>query len=92
MSSTYAGNLAWPNEVTLPSDGETIDVADVNVPIEGLMDRTSYLKNFALAEISTSTDSTMVLTGSALAAAFVMRASGPRRGFFVPSFSVTPSG
>ena len=28
----------------------------------------------------------------ALAAAFVIRASGPRRGFFVPSFSVTPSG
>jgi len=44
MSSTYAGNNVFPGQITEPSDGEPGTVASVNVPLEGLADRTVYLK------------------------------------------------
>lgn len=47
MSSTYGGNNVFPSLVTLPSDGEPQVVASVNVPLEGIADRTVYLKTRA---------------------------------------------
>jgi hypothetical protein len=44
MSSTYAGNNVFPANITEPSDGEPPVVASVNVPLEGLADRTIWLK------------------------------------------------
>lgn len=44
MTTTYAGNPVFPDSITLPADGEPPAVASVNVPFEGLADRTKYLK------------------------------------------------
>lgn len=44
MTTTYSGANAFPTSITLPADGEAPVVASVNVPMEGLADRTTYLK------------------------------------------------
>lgn len=45
MSSTYGGNSSnYPTLITIPSDGDAFTAASVNVPLEGLADRTAYLK------------------------------------------------
>lgn len=45
MSTTYAGTDVFPITITLPADGDPPVVASVNVPLEGLADRTAYLKS-----------------------------------------------
>lgn len=45
VSSTYAGNDFFPDEITEPSDGNTKPAASVDVAIEGLADRTMWLRN-----------------------------------------------
>lgn len=43
MSTTYGGANTYPANITLPSDGDVKNAASVNVPLEGLADRTAYL-------------------------------------------------
>ena len=43
MSHTYAGADAYPGSVTLPDDLDPADAASVNVALEGLADRTTWL-------------------------------------------------
>lgn len=45
MSSTYAGSNIYPTSITEPSDGDAVTAASVNAAIEGLADRSTYLKN-----------------------------------------------
>lgn len=46
MSTTYAGDETnFPTDVTLPSDGDPKDASSINVPLEGLADRTAWLKD-----------------------------------------------
>lgn len=42
--STYAGADIFPDELELPDDGTVKDAMSVNVPFEGLADRTVYNK------------------------------------------------
>lgn len=41
--STYTPTASAPTDITLPADGETVDAADVNVPLEALADAVAYL-------------------------------------------------
>ena len=48
MSSTYAGNPAnFPASITIPSGGDNVTAASVNVALEGLADRTAHLAGYA---------------------------------------------
>lgn len=42
--STYGGSNTFPSLITIPDDGDVIDASSVDVPLEGLADRTVYLK------------------------------------------------
>jgi hypothetical protein len=44
MSETYAGVNSYAVEITIPDDGDDKAVVSVDVSIEGLADRTAYLK------------------------------------------------
>lgn len=45
MSHTEAGDATnYPTDITLPDDGDTLDVASMNVGFEGLADRTAWLR------------------------------------------------
>lgn len=46
MSSTYNGINVFPASITIPSDGDLADAGSVNISLEGLADRTTYLNNF----------------------------------------------
>ena len=52
MSAPYAGSSAFPASILLPDDGEPIEAGSVNVPFEGVADRTVWLyqRCFAVAE------------------------------------------
>lgn len=73
MSSTYAGNPAtFPATVTIPDDGDARNAASVNVPLEGLADRTANLNARTttveayprITLVRGSTFSTSIVTGS----------------------------
>lgn len=44
MSTTYAGTDTFPTNVTLPADGDPRTASSVNTPMQGLADRTTWLK------------------------------------------------
>jgi hypothetical protein len=44
MSVTYAGSDAFPPNITIPSDGDDDTAAAVDVALEGLADRTAWIK------------------------------------------------
>jgi hypothetical protein len=50
MSSTYAGASTFPANITIPDDGDPLNASSVNVPLEGLADRTVKLKDDATAD------------------------------------------
>jgi hypothetical protein len=55
VSTTEAGDASnYPLLITIPSDGDNIDAASVNVAFEGLADRTAYLaaREASLASIA----------------------------------------
>lgn len=43
MATPYTDVSTFPNQVTRPDDGDVIDAASVNVPLEGLANRTRFL-------------------------------------------------
>lgn len=45
MSVTYAGADSFPSNITIPSDGDDDTAAAVDVALEGLADRTAWIKN-----------------------------------------------
>ncbi len=57
MSTTYEGADSYPNEITLVDDASDEDGASIDVPVEGLADRTRSLKESrnALANIAALT-------------------------------------
>lgn len=51
MATTYAGDPAnYPEEITIPSDGDAPDVASVNAALEGLADRTAAIQTIRVDE------------------------------------------
>lgn len=62
MPTNYAGNPANnPTSIQIPSDGDgPVQAADVNVALEGLMDRTAYIE--ALTQPVTNYDRVQVAT------------------------------
>lgn len=59
MPTTYAGNNVFPSAITIPSDGDNKPAASVNVSLEGLADRTTWLEQrvndyFTYVNFSTS--------------------------------------
>jgi hypothetical protein len=44
MSSTYAGTETFAATITIPDDGDPANAASVNAPLEGLADRTVWLR------------------------------------------------
>ena len=52
MSSTYAGDPDnYPTEITIPSGGDLVTAASVNVALEGLADRTASLAALRLVDV-----------------------------------------
>ena len=47
MATPYTDANVFPNQVTIPDDGDPITAASVNVPLEGLANRTRYLYNLS---------------------------------------------
>jgi hypothetical protein len=47
VSSTYAGTATYPATITMPDDGDPANAASVSAPMEGLADRTAYLKPYS---------------------------------------------
>ncbi len=45
MPSSYSGNDVFPSAADIPSDGDAKDVSSVNVSLEAVLDRTTWLKN-----------------------------------------------
>jgi hypothetical protein len=64
MSTLYGGANSFPVNITIPSDGDTKDAASVNVSLEGLADRTKYLKGFIDGTSSGGTLDGVTLTGT----------------------------
>ena len=53
MSHLYNGADSYPASITLPDDLDAADAASVNVALEGLADRTRYLKGIhVLSEVA----------------------------------------
>src|SRR6185295_11619867 len=45
MSTTYAGDPTnWPDDLTIPSDGDDKPVASILAAVEGTIDRTAWLE------------------------------------------------
>lgn len=90
MSSTYAGNNAFPSLITEPSDGEPANASAFNVPIEGLADRTVWLKTRVdERDGSHIRNIRKPAKTDTLAAAFdfaFTRADGTAQAFWAPSF------
>ena len=57
MPTPYAGANSFPADITIPSDGDAKPAASVNAAIEGLADRTAYLKVHGLINTAYSVDS-----------------------------------
>lgn len=69
MSSVYNGANTYPTGVTIPDDGDNKAAASVDVAIEGLADRTAYLKarldgTSSGAHLNTPTIDNPTLTGT----------------------------
>ena len=47
MATPYTDQNLFPSQVTIPDDGDPITAASVNVPLEGLANRTRYLYNLS---------------------------------------------
>lgn len=71
MSAPYPGSPAFPGSILLPDDGEPIEAGSVNVPFEGVADRTVWLyqRCFAVAEFLVPTVAWVAPAGVAYAIA-----------------------
>jgi len=71
MSAPYPGSPAFPASILLPDDGEPIEAGSVNVPFEGVADRTVWLHQrcFAVAEFLVPAAAWVAPTGVAYAIA-----------------------
>lgn len=92
MSTTYAGANVFPTTITLPADGEPPLVASVNVPLEGVADRTTWLKARAdAADGALVRDLQRPITkdsgGTTLDFSYT-RADGSATGFWCPSYNL----
>lgn len=71
MSGTYGGNNAFPALVTIPSDADPRNAASVNVALEGLADRTMFLKSNGMLDMWHVADNGDASTEDFVTAAYV---------------------
>lgn len=51
MPTNRAGADVWSDEIQIPSDGDKVKAAAVNVPIEGVQDNTLWLRNRGVPKV-----------------------------------------
>jgi len=62
MPTPYAGANSFPADITIPSDGDAKPAASVNAAVEGLADRTQYLKAHGLIATAHYADNALAFT------------------------------